>query len=131
MFVRGIASAFPEWAVDNETIASWSGLAPDFVADKLGVKSRRFLRSQEATSYLSAQACERLFAENRDLDRETVGLLLVVTQNPDFKLPHTAALVQHKLNLRKTTATFDLNLGCSGYVYALSVAKGLMATSGI
>jgi 3-oxoacyl-[acyl-carrier-protein] synthase-3 len=55
----------------------------------------------------------------------------LVTQNPDFKLPHSSALLQHALGLGVDTACFDVNLGCSGYVYGLSIAKGLMLAEGI
>src|SRR4051812_6954621 len=107
MYVRAIASALPEWVVDNETIASWSGLDSEFIALKLGIISRRFLSANESPSSLAAKACEALFAGHPDLERADVGLLIVVTQNGDYKLPHMGALLQHELGLSKSTATFD------------------------
>jgi 3-oxoacyl-[acyl-carrier-protein] synthase-3 len=72
-----------------------------------------------------------LFAKNPELARDKVGLLIVVTQNPAYKLPHSSAILQNKLALSVNTACFDINLGCSGYVYALSVAKAFMITENI
>lgn len=131
MHLRAVASAQPEWVVDNQTISEWSGLDGDFIAGKIGVSSRAFLRADCAGVELAQAACDRLFNQNEELDRSQVGLLIFVTQNPDYRLPHNAALLQDKLKLPTGTAAFDINLGCSGYVYALAAAKGLMMSEGI
>ncbi len=131
MHLRAIASAQPDWVVDNPTIAEWSGLTADFIGEKIGVRRRAFLRHDRGGVALARQACERLFNENPALDRSRVGLVVFVTQNPDYKLPHNSALLQDALKLPNHTAAFDINLGCSGYVYALSVAKGMMASEDI
>ena len=70
-------------------------------------------------------AAERLFRQT-GVDRATVDTLILVTQTPDYLLPTTACIVQQELRLPCKLAAFDLNLGCSGFVYALSVAKGLI-----
>jgi 3-oxoacyl-[acyl-carrier-protein] synthase-3 len=131
MKVRAISTATPDWTLDNETIHQWSGLDPQFVKSKLGVVRRGFLAHDETTTDLAGAACNRLFEENPDLDRKAVGLLVLVTQNPDYRLPHNAALLQATLGLERSTASFDINLGCSGYVYGLSVAKSLMMSENI
>ncbi|HEY0833519.1 MAG TPA: hypothetical protein VGE72_06370, partial [Azospirillum sp.] len=130
MFIRSLAVAQPEWRVGSAEIAEWSGLDRAMIEDKIGVRSRAFLRHDETVTGLAAAACERLFAAEPELDRQAVDLLILVTQNPDYRLPHGAALLQNALGLPKTTASFDIGLGCSGYVYALSVARGLMAGEG-
>ncbi|HOW56527.1 MAG TPA: ketoacyl-ACP synthase III [Smithellaceae bacterium] len=126
MNIRDIAIALPAQRLDNKTIARWTDGDEDFIKNKIGVESRAFLREDESMIDLSLQACEKLFEQNRDLARDQIGLLIVVTQNPAYKIPHSSAILQNKLELSVNTACFDINLGCSGYVYALSVARALM-----
>jgi 3-oxoacyl-[acyl-carrier-protein] synthase-3 len=128
MNIKAIASALPDWIVDNGTIEDWCGLPANMVASKIGVVNRHFLRADQTGTDLSVRAVQNLTDRNPDFDLGKIGLLLVVTQNPDYQLPHNSALLQHRLGLDQTTACFDISLGCSGYVYALSVAKGFMAS---
>ena len=65
-------------------------------------------------------------AERADLPRDEIQLLVVVTQHPDFKAPHTAALVQNRLPLAKHCMTFDISQGCAGYTHAVTVVTGVM-----
>ncbi len=131
MKIRDIAFALPSTQVSSQTIAEWTGADPTFILEKVGVANRAFLAADEAPLTLATQACESLFARNPTLAREDVRLLILVTQTPDFRLPHSSALLQHNLKLPVGTAAFDVSLGCSGWTYALTVAKGFMATEGI
>ena len=70
--------------------------------------------------------------ENCELDLTSIDALIVVAQNGDgCGLPHTAAITQQKLGLSSAVAAFDVSLGCSGYVYGLSILKGLMEQAGL
>jgi 3-oxoacyl-[acyl-carrier-protein] synthase-3 len=131
MKLRQIAFALPDRRFSSDEVAAWAGLDPKFVAEKIGVRTRAFLGENEAPIGLARRACEALFQHARGLDPGRIKLLVLVTQNPDFKLPHSSALLQHGLRLSSDVACFDVNLGCSGYVYALSIAKGLMAAEQI
>jgi 3-oxoacyl-[acyl-carrier-protein] synthase-3 len=131
MRLRDIAFAIPETRVSSDEVARWAGLDPAFVAEKIGVESRAFLRPDETPVDLAKRACEALFRQSKQLDPQRIRLLVVVTQNPDFRLPHDSALLQNALGLPSESACFDINLGCSGYVYALSIAKALMAAEEI
>jgi 3-oxoacyl-[acyl-carrier-protein] synthase-3 len=131
MKIRDIAIALPAKRIDNKLIAEWTGGDEEFIKNKIGIESRTFLGEDESQIDLSMQACENLFAKNPELARDKVGLLIVVTQNPAYKLPHSSAILQNKLALSVNTACFDINLGCSGYVYALSVAKAFMIAENI
>lgn len=131
MRLRSIGYALPERAVASEEVARWSGLEEKFIAGKIGIRARRFLAPGEQPLDLARRACEDLFRRSPELDRGKVKLLVVVTQNPDYKIPHSSALLQHALALPTDTACFDINLGCSGYVYALSALKGLMLSEEI
>ncbi len=131
MKLRRIAYAVPDERFSSEEVASWADLDATFVREKVGIESRAFLSEDETPLQLAVEACERLFESAPELDKGQIKLVVLVTQNPDYKLPHTSALLQHALELPSDVACFDVNLGCSGYVYALSVAKGFMATEGV
>lgn len=131
MRLRDIAFALPSTRIESDVIAEWTGVDADFITQKIGVKTRAFLSAEETPLSLAKEACDALFSRNPQLARDKIRLLIVVTQNPDFKLPHSSALVQNALTLDLNTACFDINLGCSGYVYALTVAKSFMLSEGI
>lgn len=91
---------------------------------KTGILSRHICGENEIASDLAIKACEKLFT--KDVDKVKVEYLLYCTQSPDYFLPTTACILQDKLGLVETCGAMDFNLGCSGYVYGLSLAKGLI-----
>jgi 3-oxoacyl-[acyl-carrier-protein] synthase-3 len=127
--LRATSFALPAEVVDSSTVAEWSGLQEKFITDKVGIRSRAFLKDERPID-LAKAACERL-AEESGLDLGRIRLIVFVTQNPDFKIPHSSALLQAELGLSNDVAAFDINLGCSGFVYALSATKGFMTSEGI
>jgi 3-oxoacyl-[acyl-carrier-protein] synthase-3 len=129
MRLKAINFALPGQVVDSKTVAEWSGLQEKFIADKIGIRSRAFLKDERPLE-LAKAACGRLAAES-GLDLRRVKLLVYVTQNPDYKIPHSSALLQAELGLGDDVAAFDVSLGCSGFVYALSVAKAFMVAEDI
>ena len=125
--IRSIASYIPEGRVDNIAQAESFGRDAEFVQNKLGTTTLAIKADDEETSDLCVRAVHNLLAKNVDLKLEDVQALVVVTQNGDAEgLPHTSAIVQHKLGLPTHAACFDVSLGCSGYVYGLYVLKGFM-----
>lgn len=82
----------------------------------------------ECTSDYCVQAAEQIFAQG--VDRLSVGALLFVTQTPDYTAPSTAYAMQDRLGLSKDLVAFDINLGCSGFVYGLYLAASLLPTLG-
>ena len=131
MKICRIAFASPKNRVSSDVVAEWSGLKAEFIVNKIGVESRGFLTESERPIDLAIAACEKLLAADDAPKRETIGLVVLVTQNPDHRIPHSSALLQRALELPVTTAAFDIGLGCSGYVYALSVVKGMMQAENI
>lgn len=131
MKLRAIGTAIPRRRVGSDTIAQWSGLSEKTIREKIGIDSRAYLSPGEAPVQLATAACENLLRANPALDRSRIKAVIVVTQNPDYKLPHSSALLQHALGLASDTACFDINLGCSGYVYGLTAAKGFMLAEDI
>jgi 3-oxoacyl-[acyl-carrier-protein] synthase-3 len=128
--IRSIATYFPRNRVDNEELIKRFGLSTEFLIDKVGVATRAIADSAETTSDMCFAAAELLFDKNPALDPSVVDLLVVCTQNPDYRLPHTSALLQDRLNLPNSVAAFDINLGCSGYIYCLAVCKSLIESLG-
>ena len=92
---------------------------------KTGIKSRHIAK-QELVSDLAVEAGKRLFAEHR-VSPSDIDFLLLCTQSPDYYLPTTACLVQDRLDIPISSGAFDYNLGCSGYIYGLATAKGLLS----
>jgi len=93
---------------------------------KLGVRERRISAPDETALDMAGKACERLFD---NFDRSIIDFVLLCTQSPDYFLPTSACILQDRLGLRTEIGALDFNLGCSGYVYGLSLAKGLLSAS--
>jgi 3-oxoacyl-[acyl-carrier-protein] synthase III len=92
-----------------------------------GVEERRVAEPAECGSDLAAAAARKLFA-SAGMDPSEIDFLLYCTAGPDFCLPATACLLQDRLGLSTRAGALDFNLGCSGYIYGLSLAKGLIET---
>jgi 3-oxoacyl-[acyl-carrier-protein] synthase-3 len=96
------------------------------IAEKAGMVTRRVVGDGEAASDLGYGAAKKLF--DRGIIRaEDVDFLLFCTQSPDYFLPSSACILQHRLGLRKEAGALDFNLGCSGYVYGLCLACSLIS----
>jgi 3-oxoacyl-[acyl-carrier-protein] synthase-3 len=121
-----IAIHFPERC---ETNSELHALHPEWnmqeIAGKTGIHSRHISAPGETASDLACKAAEKLFAEH-SVDRESIDFLLLCTQTPDYPLPTTACLLQQRLGLRVNCGALDFNLGCSGFVYGLALAEGLI-----
>jgi len=124
--VQGIASHLPDGRVTNEQLAAEFGdWNVERILQKTGISERGLAGPDECASDLGIAAAEKLF--NRGVCRpEDVDFLLFCTQSPDHFLPTTACLIQDRLGLRTECGALDYNLGCSGFVYGLALAKGLV-----
>ncbi|MFB9274555.1 3-oxoacyl-ACP synthase III family protein [Cohnella cellulosilytica] len=97
----------------------------DKTTEKIGIYSRHIAKLNESASDLAIAAATKLF-EKEEIDYKSVDFLIYCTQSPDYILPTSACIIQSKLGLSTTCGALDVNLGCSGYVYGLSLAKGLI-----
>ena len=109
-----LAELFPEWSVEK-------------ITEKTGIEQRHVVKDSECASDLAYQAALKLF-ESKACSPQGIDFLLLCTQSPDYFLPTTACLLQDKLNIPTTAGALDFNLGCSGFIYGLSLAKGLIET---
>ena len=127
MVIRGVTTAFPSLCIENGTIADWCQSDTNFLAEKVGIVSRYFLNVEEDELDLACAASSRLFTMFPNL-AEDIRLVIYVGQAKKTIIPHASALLQHRLGLSSQCAAFDIGLACSGYVYALAIAEGFMAT---
>lgn len=122
-----IKSYLPPRILTNEDLAQeyndpkWSA---SMIYRKTGIQSRHVVE-EELVSDLAVKAAESLLADYK-IDRDSIDFLVLCTQSPDYFLPTTACIVQHRLELPTHTGAFDFNLGCSGFVYGLAICKGLL-----
>ncbi len=129
--IRAISSYVPDNRLDNLRQAEKFGETEAFITDKIGARALPVKDAGQEASDLAVLAVEGLCSQH-GLAKEAIDALVVVTQNPDgVGLPHTAAILHRKLELPTTVAAFDISLGCSGFVYGLSVIRGLMEQAGL
>lgn len=125
-FIKGISYYLPEKIVTNEELLQefpeWS---VDKVAAKVGVNSRHLAADDETAGDMAEKAARKLF-EEYNIDPKSIDFLMLCTQSSDYFLPSTACILQNRLGIPTTAGAFDYNLGCSGCVYGMVMAKGLI-----
>jgi 3-oxoacyl-[acyl-carrier-protein] synthase-3 len=125
--IAAIATHVPDRILSNEELAA---LFPNWPAEKIlsktGIRERRIAASDETASDLGCKAAEKLFVE-QGVARDEIDFLIFCSQASDYVLPTTACLLQSRLGLNRQIGALDVNLGCSGFVYCLSLAAGLIA----
>lgn len=127
--IRHIAYHFPEKVLDNEALAAqFPGWTAEKIQEKTGITQRHISGENEFSSDLAVAAAEKLFASGV-ISREEIDYILLCTQSPDYFLPTTACLVHKRLGLSNDCGALDFNLGCSGFIYGLGLAKGLIETA--
>jgi 3-oxoacyl-[acyl-carrier-protein] synthase III len=125
--IAAIKSHVPDLQVTNEALAEIGKWDAETIHEKTGISVRRLARENECASDLGVAAAEKLF-DNGDCRPKDIDFLLFCTQTPDYLLPATACLIQDRLGLKRTCGALDFNLGCSGFVYGLALAKGIIET---
>lgn len=127
-YIKNISYYLPSKVLSNEDlIAEFPEWSVEKISGKTGIFNRTIAAEDETSGDMAVEAAKKLF-DSYDVKPEEIDFLLLCTQSPDYFLPTTACIVQEKLGLEKTTGALDFNLGCSGFVYGLSLAKGLVET---
>ena len=125
-FIKAISYYLPEKILTNEQLVTeFPEWTVGKVAKKVGINKRHIAGENECVSDLAVKAAEQLFAEHI-ISKSEIDFVLLCTQSPDYFLPTTACIAQDRLKLPTSCGALDFNLGCSGYVYGLSLAKGLI-----
>lgn len=129
--ITAIAGAVPHTVIDNY---KYTRYFPEDqvkeVVDKVGIYERRFADENTCSSDLCFAAAERLIEDN-NIDRSEIDLLVFISQTPDYRMPATSVLLQDRLRLPNSVIAFDINLGCSAFIYGLSVVFSMMGNKGI
>ncbi len=127
-FIKAIECHLPPNTQTNEQLGAQH---PDWqverLTEKTGIHTRHIAAENELASDLAAAAAGKLFASGAAAPAD-IDFILLCTQSPDYLLPTTACMLQSRLGIPTTAGALDYNLGCSGYVYGLSLAKGLIET---
>lgn len=124
--LSAIAFHLPENQLGNVELAEiFSGWTPEKITTKLGIANRPIASPGETAVDLAVAAGKRLF-DSGVCGPDQIDFVVLCTQSPDYFLPTSACLVQNRLGLPTRCGAFDINLGCSGYVYSLGVCKGLI-----
>lgn len=127
--IKNIGIYIPDRKIDNVASASKLGRDSHFVDKRLGIRKRAVKEASEKASDLALRAIG-------DLERKVPNVLndldalVVITQTGDYAIPHTSAIVHGKLKLKESVSCFDISLGCSGYIYGLSLLKSHMLEMG-
>ena len=126
--IRNICYFLPKNAISNDDLGrqfpEWEGSK---IENKVGIRERHVVAENETALDMAYEACEELL---KNVNREDIDFLILCTQSPDYFLPTSACILQHKLKLKTSIGAFDYNLGCSGYIYGLAIAKSFV-NSGI
>ena len=129
--ITAMAGAVPRQVIDNY---KYTEFFPEdqvkAVVDKVGVLERRFADKNTCSSDLCFAAAEKLLKDN-NINREEIDLLVFISQTPDYRMPATSITLQHRLQLPNSCIAFDINLGCSAFMYGLSVVYGIMQSGNI
>lgn len=126
--ITAMAGAVPSHIVEN---LKYTQFFPEEqvkeVVDKVGIYERRFADDNTCSSDLCFAAAQKLILDN-EIDRSEIDLLVFISQTPDYRMPATSITLQHRLGLNNSCVAFDINLGCSAFIYGMSVVFSMMQT---
>lgn len=123
--LSGLAGCVPKQTHDNKDIDILKPNERDLFINTVGIRYRKLVTDGVTAADLCFEAAQKLLAE-LSWNRDEIKLLVFITQTPDYVIPNTSSILQQKLGLPKSCLAFDVNLGCSGYVYGLSIVGGLL-----
>lgn len=122
--IKSLSAYVPEGVIRNQDFERFLETSDEWITERTGIKERRIVSLEEASSDLGAKAAMRAL-EKADLDPKEIDLLVVGTSSPDYLFPSTACLIQTAIGA-KNAVPFDLQAGCPGFVFGLEVARGML-----
>lgn len=126
-YIKGISYYLPEKVLTNEDLLQefpeWDA---EKVYNKVGVRQRHLAADDQTAGDLAEKAAQKLFSEY-GISAESIDFLILCTQSADHLLPSTACILQDRLGIPTSAGAFDMDLGCSGCIYGMALAKGLIA----
>lgn len=128
--IKGLTVCVPSDVVENSSYTVVPESDRSAFIEAIGIERRRVAPTDVCTSDLCYKAAENLISK-LGWNKDEIELLVFVSQTPDYRMPATSCVLQHRLGLPKTCMTIDVSQGCSGYVYGLSVVGSLVSTGSI
>lgn len=129
VYIKAISYYLPAKVVTNEELVKdfpeWDA---EKVAKKVGVNQRHVTDSNETACDMAENAARKLF-EEYSISPKDIDFILLCTQSPDYHLPSTACILQDRLGIPTSAGALDYDLGCSGCIYGMAMAKGLIMAS--
>jgi 3-oxoacyl-[acyl-carrier-protein] synthase-3 len=128
--IEEIGFYIPQQRISNYARKEEFGIDDHFIEEKIGFRQVAVKGADEETSTLCLKAFEDL-CRKKEIDKNDIEAMVVVTQSPDRNIPHVSAMVHGALDMPQSCACFDISLGCSGFVYSLSIFQAFMAANGM
>jgi 3-oxoacyl-[acyl-carrier-protein] synthase III len=129
--ITAISACVPKKVISNYDLGyMMSKETMEKMVNSIGIKEKRFAKKDVTTSDLCFKAAKKLMDDN-EIDPKSIDMLLFLTLTPDYIMPPTSSILQHRLGLPEQTACLDLSLACSGFVYSLSTAFAYASSQGI
>lgn len=128
--IEAIGVHIPRTRISNLDRASKFSTDKDFIKNKIGIEYVSRKEINDNTSTLAIKSIRNLL-DKHSFDIESIEALILVTQTPDSNIPHTSAVIHGEIGFSESCAAFDVSLGCSGFVYGLSVIKSFMEANGL
>ncbi len=125
--ISGTGSYLPERQLTNTELETMLDTSHEWIYSRSGISSRRIVSDHETTSFMAGEAAKKAL-ESSEIDAEEIDLILVATCTPDYFFPSMACHVQKALNISRPIPAFDIAAACSGFVYAMDIAKQYIAT---
>ncbi|HVZ65295.1 MAG TPA: beta-ketoacyl-ACP synthase III [Lacunisphaera sp.] len=128
VIIAGVGSYAPERVLTNDDLTKMVDTSDEWIRTRSGIRERRIAAPDQATSDLAINAANAAL-KDAGVKAEEIDLLIVATATPDYPLPSTACVVQHKLGIPPHATCFDISAACSGFLYALEIAYGQLLTN--
>lgn len=128
VIISGVGAFAPDNVLSNDDLSKMVETSDEWIRTRTGIRERRIAKDDELTSDLAAKAALRAI-ESAGLDVSAIELIVVGTVTPDMAFPNTACFIQDKIGLGKIPA-FDVEAACSGFIYAMEIARSLMLVNG-
>lgn len=125
--IIGLGSALPGKRVHNDDLAKIMETSDEWIFSRTGIHERRFCEKEESAATLAIKAGKDAL-ESSGISASDLGVILVASMSPDFTAPSMAAILAKELSAEEDCIALDINAACSGFVYGLEVARGLLAS---
>ena len=127
VIIAGVGSYAPQRVLTNEDLTKIVDTSDEWIRSRSGIRERHIAAADEATSDLAIKAAQSALLDAK-ITAADVDLLIVATCTPDYPVPSTACVVQHKIGIPPHATCFDISAACTGFLYAMEIAYGQLLT---